>query len=127
MGEVNQRRLGLRVGVVFSATAVILLLLVVLTNPQQGGPLVILFMQLLLFLAVSSGVYGIILAANRYIGTRITSPRAAVCALAAGLGTVLIVGLQTLNQLNISDIILVLLLEAGLIFYAFRRMGSYKS
>lgn len=84
-------------------------------------------MQLLLFLVTALGVYVATLVANRFIGTRIDRSRAVVGSVALGVGVILIAGLQTLNQLNLVDILLVLLLEAGVIFYAFRRLGSYKS
>lgn len=110
-----------------SLCIVALICLSVFTNPQQGGPFVILLMQLLLFLVTALGVYVATLVANRFIGTRIDRSRAVVGSVALGVGVILIAGLQTLNQLNLVDILLVLLLEAGVIFYAFRRLGSYKS
>lgn len=112
---------------VFSLCILALVSLGALTNPQQGGPFVILLMQLLLFLVTVLGVYGATLMANRYIGIRIARSRAMICAIATGVGVVLLVGLQTLNQLNLVDILLVILLEAGVMFYVFRRLDSYKS
>lgn len=87
----------------------------------------ILLMQLLIFVAVATGVLGLTIVANRFIGARISRARAFVTALCVGIGATLLIGLQTLNQLNVADVLLIILLEAGIIFYAFRRLGSYKS
>lgn len=98
-----------------------LIFAVLLLNPGRG-PITILLFLALLFLAVLSIASLLI----QLIGTRILNKqysmiRTLYTAVLIASGVVFLVGLQTLGQLQIIDVILVIIFEALLNFYIIRR------
>lgn len=97
------------------------------TSPTSGGPALVLGVQLLLFLLVSIVMYGFIWVLITIFGVKLSKTRSLVVIVSFSVGVLLLIGLQTLNQLNVIDVVLVVLLEVVLNFYVFRRLGAYKS
>lgn len=90
-------------------------------HPGRGGPVVILGFLLLVFVAFTSlSALGLQLIA-RIFKIKFTPIRLAYTAILLGLGIVFLVGLQTLHQLQVIDVILLVLFEVLLNFYVLRR------
>lgn len=91
-------------------------------NPGQGGPFIILAFLFLVFLFV----FLLSLIIVRAVGLRtkngsFSRVRILYVSVAVAAGAVFLVGLQTLRQLQLIDLILVLIFEILLNFYLLRR------
>ncbi len=95
---------------------------VVLTSPVSGGPVTIFFFLSLLLLFI----FSLVLLVFRFLPQRvrnvsISSSSYYYIAFSVALGAIFLVGLQTLQQLRLIDIILVLIFEVLINFYLARR------
>lgn len=99
------------------------LLTVVLTRqPGSGGPITILLFLSLLFLVSFCLMLYILRFIYRLIGkTTLSTPRLFYSAVLFSTGLIFLIGLQTLRQLQIIDIVLITLFEMILGFYLLRR------
>ncbi len=97
-------------------------ILTVTNNPGSGGPVVILLFLLLVFLGSLSIVVIVLQLLVRFIGkAEISLVRLLYTSVAAASGIVFLIGLQTLRQLQLVDVILVVFFEVLLNFYLLRR------
>lgn len=109
--------------IVALGVAFVLLLLVVMTqNPGSGGPLVILLFLSLVFLLLFLMVTLLIRLLNRLVsGTAFSPTRTLYTSIAVATGLVYMIGLRTLGQLQVIDVVLVVVFELVLNFYLLRR------
>ena len=96
--------------------------LVVLASPVSGGPVTIFLFLLLLLLFV----FSLVLLVFKFLlhsasNVRISTSSYYYIAFSVALGAIFLVGLQTLQQLRLIDIILVLIFEVLINFYLPRR------
>lgn len=96
------------------------------TSPLQSGPLSVLATFVLIYLFVTSTLYAISILSlkiTNFLGWKRILPAKTVYYLVSviGLGPVFILALNTLGQLEIKDIILVVLLLVVGCFYVLRR------
>lgn len=99
-----------------------LLFILTTRDPGSGGPVLIILFLLLLFIALCSGTILFIEYILKFLGAKSFSwVRLLYTSVALVSGLVFLVGLQTLRQLQLVDIILVLVFELVLNFYLLRR------
>jgi hypothetical protein len=96
------------------------------TSPLQSGPLSVLVAFVLVYLFVSSAMYATVrlgIKIANFLGWKRSLPAKTVYYLVSviGLGPVFMLALNTLGQLEIKDIILVILLLVVGCFYVLRR------
>lgn len=107
---------------VASVSIIGLISLVVSSDPGHGGPIVILFFLLLTFIACLSLVAVLIQLLVGLFGKKLFSwVRILYTSVAISSGVLFLIGLQTLKQLQLVDIVLVVVFEVMLNFYLFRR------
>ncbi len=99
-----------------------LIILVVSQDPGQGGPVVIMPFLALLFVAYFCSVSLVL----QFISSLVSSfnfswVRLLYTSVAIAGGMIFLTGLQTLRQLQLVDVILVILFELMLNFYILRR------
>ncbi len=102
-------------------TVVAIATLLVTSRPTNGGPVVVLSMLslvFLLFVQVLSLGLGVV---APVFGVLLSSSRVFLLSVLLSVGGVFLVGLQTLNQLSVTDVILVVFLEVIANFYIARR------
>lgn len=92
------------------------------TNPVSGGPIAILSF-LFLLLALIFMLFFILAhwSARVFFKTKISSYKLLYMTFSLAIGAVFLIGLQTLQQLRLVDVLLVLLFEFLLNFYFLRR------
>lgn len=106
----------------FLMAALLMMYLLMTQNPGEGGPVVILSFLLLLFLGAFSVLsIGVQVVARTLRITHFSWVRRLYTSISLAGGIVLLVGLQTLRQLQIADIVLITLFELTLNFYLLRR------
>ena len=102
-------------------TVVALAVILVTSRPTEGGPIIVLSMLALLFLlfvqVISLGL-GVV---TSVFGVSLSPSRIFLLSIVISVGGIFLVGLQTLNQLSLTDVILVILLEVVANFYIARR------
>lgn len=106
----------------FLLSLILLVAVMALSHPATGGPIVVLMFLLSVFLCFLTGVSGTL----QFVLFLLRKPplsqlRLLYTSVAIATGVVFLVGLQTLRQLQMIDIILVLIFEAILNFYLLRR------
>ncbi|MBP9738202.1 hypothetical protein KBD20_00775 [Candidatus Saccharibacteria bacterium] len=118
--QISLRSLILRILPLLLTSSVIILLLVT-SRPTEGGPIIVLGMLalvFLLFVQVLSLGLGVV---APMFGFSLSPSRVFLLSVILSVGGVFLVGLQTLNQLSVTDVILVILLEVMANFYIARR------
>ena len=93
------------------------------TNPVIGGPKVILVFLSIVFIflfCLYCLLIQIIIRIAGY-GTRALDTRLIYCSIILAIGSIFLIGLQTLGQLGLADIVLVSTFVAILMFYIIRR------
>lgn len=101
-----------------------LIILVLSTNPNEGGPaVVLLFLGLNFLLTFSFAVIGMKHIPSRFLkGITLTSVSKYYSGLVLASGWVFLLGLQTIRQLQMIDIALIICFELLVNFYIFRRL-----
>lgn len=106
----------------FLLSLTFLFFVVAFFHPATGGPGVVLLFLLGIFFCFLSGLYGTLRLILSLIGKPRTSRvRIFYTSVAIATGVVFLIGLQTLRQLQVIDIVLVVLFEVVLNFYLLRR------
>lgn len=96
--------------------------LITTKDPGQGGPLVVLLFLLLVFLLLLLGSVAVLtVVARKTKAGNLSWLRLLYTSVAIAAGAVFLVGLQTLRQLQVIDIVLVVVFEVLLNFYLLRR------
>lgn len=90
-------------------------------QPGEGGPIVVLGFLLLCFVALVSSLVSLLQALLKLTRWRFSAARLFYTALVWGLGGIFLLGLQTLRQLQLIDIFLVVVFEILINFYLIRR------
>lgn len=99
-----------------------ILILLLTQNPGRGGPLIVLILLSLMFLFVFLMSAAVLQFMSRLLTKMaLSSVRTLYTSVAVAAGAVFLVGLQTLNQLQLIDIALVIVFELLLNFYLLRR------
>lgn len=118
MGQTLYTKLSI-IGGVVSLLGVIFVLT---TRGPGGGPMVILLLLSLLFAFLLSIVSIFIQIGGRLLGIKeFSGPRLLYTAVLIAAGIVFLVGLQTLRQLQLIDVVLMTVFELVLNFYLLRR------
>ena len=120
-GLANSRRLRiiLLADLLVSSITGILLLT---KNPGTGGPVVILTLLTLLFMIIFLSSLAALYAIRLKMGAGIFSPlRMLYTSVAISVGAIYLIGLQTLGQVSLIDVVLVIIFELLLNFYLIRR------
>ncbi len=101
-----------------------LIILVLSSNPNEGGPaVVLLFLGLNFLLAFSLAVICMKHIPSRFLkGITLTSVSKYYSGLVLASGWVFLLGLQTIRQLQVIDIALIICFELLVNFYIFRRL-----
>ena len=100
----------------------IFVLIAAFTSPISGGPVVIFLCLLVLLLFIFSTVALIFKNVLRsVVKAKVSSLSVYYIAFSVALGAIFLIGLQTLQQLRLIDVILVLVLEVLINFYLTRR------
>lgn len=111
-----------KLALVFFLIISLLLLFIVLTqDPTRGGPVLILTFLGMLFIWLATSLWLILGLLARSIKKETSTVRRLYTSLALATGLIFLVGLQTLGQLQLADIILVAVFELLLNFYLLRR------
>lgn len=111
-----------RVQLMFTAVLLFSIgVLVVTTRPSSGGPIVLLMFLGLVFLLLLNVVYLTLKLLTSSFGLRFGSQQNLVISVSLVVGGIVLLGLQTLGQLGVVDVFLVIFLEALLLFYVLRR------
>ena len=92
-----------------------------LLTPGQGGPVVIMMALASLYLLFLSLAAVLITEISYRLGRPYHGAKVLYAAVLIATGAIFLVGLQTLGQLQLIDVVLVLLFEVLLNFYFFRR------
>ncbi len=102
--------------------AALIAILVLTTNPNSGGPIMILLFLLAIFLFLFTVFFSAMkLFTQAVLKSNFSVYRLVYVALSMAIGAVFLVGLQTLQQLRLTDILLVAVFEILLNFYIVRR------
>lgn len=105
----------------FGITLFLLVLLIALENPTSGGPRVVISALVLIFAlmfqVVWSAVYLITKLSDK--GSKIRHPL--LLSQLISLSCIFLVGLQSLNQLGITDVLLTVIMVCIVYFYVIRR------
>lgn len=100
----------------------IFVLIASFTSPISGGPVVIFLCLLVLLLFIFSTIALILKNVLRnVVKAKVSSSSVYYIAFSVALGAIFLIGLQTLQQLRLIDVILVLVLEVLINFYLTRR------
>lgn len=103
-------------------TSILLIGILVSQDPSGGGPMLILVFLSVLFIWLLSVVWIFIhFLSTKVGGDKLSSVRRLYTSVAIATGLIFLVGLQTLRQLQVADIVLVLVFELLLNFYLLRR------
>ncbi len=96
-----------------------LLIIITTKSPGQGGPIVVMLFLLFIFMCTLSFTVSML----RFIGRKLgmSGVRILYTSVAIAAGAVFLVGLQTLRQLQVVDLVLILVFELLLNFYLLRR------
>lgn len=106
----------------FLVSLAFLLAIMMLYHPATGGPIVVLFFLFAVFLCFLTGVSGTLQFLLFFFRKPpLSKVRLLYTSVAIAAGVVFLIGLQTLRQLQMIDIILVAIFEAILNFYLLRR------
>jgi hypothetical protein len=101
---------------------VFLIFLVTTSQPGEGGPTAVLVLLLLLFCFTAGLVANaIIFLWGSKESRSFSSMRLLYTSVSVAVGVTLLIGLQTLGQLRVIDVVLVLVFEFLLVFYLLRR------
>lgn len=118
--RINKKFLKLS-AVASTVSLIILICFSTLTNPNSG-PVTILIFLLLSFIFFSSLATVVVqLISAPMLKKPLALNRLLYTSFVLGVGGVFLVGLQTLGQLQLIDVVLALMFEAIVIFYFFRR------
>lgn len=106
-----------------SISCVFLIWLIVTTNPGAGGPKIVIFFLSIFFLFTLCLVSILLQLIWSFIGIKSDYSwyRLLYSSTLFAFGMVFLLGLQTLSQLRLIDVILVLMFEAVVNFYILRR------
>ena len=103
-------------------TTCFLILLTVITNPTKGGPSLILVFLASVYLWLVLTSWAALEWITKTIGSkRLSNIRKFYTSVSLAFGLVFLIGLQTLRQLQLADIILTVVFELLLNFYLLRR------
>jgi hypothetical protein len=104
-----------------AATVVMMAVLVATKNPGDGGPMIILLFLFLTFLLIMTISMTVIRVIEGFTGQKFSWLRVLYTSVAIAVGFVFLVGLRTLRQLQVVDVVLVITFELLLNFYLLRR------
>lgn len=115
-------RTGITPLIIIAAACLLAILWLVLTkSPGEGGPTVILLFLLLTFVLVLSSSMAVLRFLSAKTSLRFSWIRVLYTSVAIAAGIVFLVGLRTLRQLQVVDVVLVMTFELLLNFYLLRR------
>ena len=117
---------GVRTGItpliiIVAACLLAILWLVLTKSPGEGGPTVILLFLLLTFVLILSSSMAVLRFLSAKTSLRFSWIRVLYTSVAIAAGIVFLVGLRTLRQLQVVDVVLVMTFELLLNFYLLRR------
>lgn len=102
--------------------AFLIAVITVVTNPNEGGPIVVLLFLLAIFLFLFSFLFTAVrLIVQIFSISKFSLYKLIYVALSLAIGIVFLIGLQTLQQLRLIDVVLVAVFELLLNFYIVRR------
>lgn len=102
--------------------AFLVAVITVAANPNEGGPIVVLLFLLAIFLFLFSFLFTAArLIVQIFSISKFSLYKLIYVALSLAIGTVFLIGLQTLQQLRLIDVVLVGVFELLLNFYIVRR------
>lgn len=107
--------------VALGLTPLIITALILTTKPSSGGPVVVLLVLALMFLLLLNITYLCIKFLGASFRLRFTVYHSLLIAVCIVVGLILMIGLQTLGQLGVVDVLLIVFLEILLLFYITRR------
>lgn len=108
-------------GVLALVTASCLGLLFIFTNPNEGGPVLVVIFLALLFILLFLITFTA-LAMPTFSKAALSRPARYYSSIVAASGISFLVGLQTIRQLQILDIVLTMVFIGGSLFYIYRRL-----
>lgn len=110
------------IGLLLSFTA--LTALILMTSPVDGGPVIIVAFLTLAFLSLYTGVLTVLSLLPRRLfgGLLLTTVSKHYIGLVVSAGGAYVLGLLTIGQLQLLDVLLVMLFEAITVFYILRRL-----
>jgi hypothetical protein len=106
------------------ASLLFILCLMLTTDPSNGGPILIICFLAAFFVLAFMGL----LLLGAYLNKRVNLPfklnksTRYYCAISLATGFVYLIGLQTVGQLQLLDVVLTMLLETIINFYIIRRI-----
>lgn len=103
------------------STPLIIAAIILTTKPSSGGPVIVLLVLALLFVLLLNIAYHCIKFVGAAFRLKYTVYHSLLIAVCVVVGLILILGLQTLGQLGVVDVLLILFLEILLLFYITRR------
>ena len=115
------RSVSLALPTLLFCTVLALFLIAVSTNPTTGGPKTVLLLLTLFFALIIQVSYQFIHFVELLIGRQIKKRLTITISVLFAFGAVFLLGLQTLNQLSLMDIALVVTLISLISFYISRR------
>lgn len=96
--------------------------LILFSRPESGGPIAILIFLFLAFVLLFTFTITFIRLLKRVMpAIRISAYKSFYMAFVVALGVIFLIGLQTLQQLRLIDVALVILFEVLINFYIIRR------
>jgi hypothetical protein len=98
--------------------------MLVFSDPFKGGPMTIIVFLAILFLCIFSLSMLILRYATKFLPGGVTPTRSSryYSSISISTGAVFLLGLQTIGQLELIDILLVVCFELLINFYIFRRL-----
>ena len=102
-------------------TPLLIMAVTLTTRPSSGGPVVVLLLLALMFVLLLNITYLCIKFVGAAFRLKYTVYHSLLISVCVVVGLILMLGLQTLGQLDVVDVLLIVFLEILLLFYITRR------